>query len=134
MAMPSSFIPARKRIGRKRRGPDQATETPVGPLALVSATYVGGTSVTLTFNQAIDVGALAPDSFGVIDGEFFEQTYVGTSVLSSTADSVTIELLSIDPTSPGHVVLNADAANGIVATNGGEAWDGVSGLVLPFGE
>lgn len=119
---------------RRKRKPDAAIDAPAIPLTLVSATYVGGTSVTLVFNQAIDVGALAPDSFGVVDGEFFEQTYVGLSVLSSTADSVTIELLSIDPTSPGHVVLNADAANGIVATNGGEAWDGVSGLVLPFGD
>lgn len=119
-----------------RRSPRVTTSnpTPPAPLELVAATYQPETpSVTLTFNQAIDVSAAVAGAVEVNDPSFNSAFYAGQSVLSSTADSVTVSLTYLDAPSGDEVTMTVGAGNGIVAVNGGEEWDGVMNVVLPFG-
>lgn len=107
---------------------------PVEPLTLVSATYQPeGPSVTLGFDQAIDLAAFVPSAVEVNDPSVNVAFYAGASVLASTANSVTVTLSYLDAPFGEDVMMSAGAGNGIVAVNGGEEWDGVMNLVLPFG-
>ncbi len=122
-------IPSVPFIAQKKKTP----ASPAVPLALVSAAYdpeVPG--VTLTFNKAIDTGEMLVDSIVVADGQFNNASFIGTTTTGVTATSVTIEMVSFGPAELGEVTLTADAANGIVAASGGEVWEGVSGVALPF--
>lgn len=106
---------------------------PPAPLTLVAATYVAGTGITLTFDRAIEIGALVTDAFLVNDGAGTHITSVGygePTLLSPT--SVRVPTISMSPYGGSTTTLYADEANGIVATDGG-AWDGAADLVLPFG-
>jgi hypothetical protein len=115
--------------GRARRSTGSAL--PTAPLELTGATYVGGTSVTLTFNQEIDASAAVTDLVAVADGQS-EEVYIGTSILSTTASSVTLGLITAGLTGSGPVLLTVNEGNGIVPAGGGSAWEGVTELVLPF--
>lgn len=101
-------------------------------LTLVSATYQSAVSVTLTFNQPIDISGLAGAQFTVVDGPA-AKVYFGTGGSTLVSPGVVrINLLQIAPSGGPNVQLTASGTNGIVAVNGGQEWTGTGGIVLPF--
>jgi hypothetical protein len=88
--------------------------------------------LTLTFDRAIDVSRFDGSQFTVRDGVYNRKVWIAESP-PSVLDPVTIcmSLDAIEDCGAPDVRMWATASNGIVATDGG-AWDGVSGLVLPF--
>jgi hypothetical protein len=126
------FTPAKRRVGRRRRQGVPSSPAPAG-LTLVAATYDPDTSVDLTFDRPIDVGAFDGAAVVVEDGEIVGAKYDGqggATLLNPT--TVRISLLEVGPPDGPPVTLSASAANGIVAADDGGAWAGVTGLVLPF--
>ena len=128
----STFIPAPPRIHRKRK---RVTATsPVSPLTLVSATYEPGDSVTLTFDRAIDIDALDAAAVVLMDGEYAFGRFVGSAGASlASATTVVVPLTMGEGWLTAGVRLTVSAANGIVASEDGAAWAGVTELELPFG-
>ena len=116
---------------RQRRSLPRVT-VPVPPV-LVSAVYVVGTSLTLTFARAIDVAGVNPPAFEVDDGVHTALQYYGLSAEAASATSVRIGLDGDGSIYADDVELNVTADNGIRAVDGRVPWAGVSGLVLPFG-
>jgi hypothetical protein len=88
-------------------------------------------TVTLTFDVAVDVGGFQPSQVNVIDGPN-AQLFQATSITLESPFTARVDLTQADTASGDDVVLDATPANGIVAVVGGEAWAGVSGLVLPW--
>src|SRR4051794_9576931 len=85
------FIPAKRRVSRKIR--TARTPTAAAALTLVSAAYVTGTSIELTFDRAIDIAGLVGSQITVEDGEPLEIRFVATGAASLTGPaSVLIEL------------------------------------------
>jgi hypothetical protein len=102
------------------------------PLTLVAATFDSGApSVTLTFSRAVDVAGFVPSQVNVIDGPN-AQLFQATDITLDDPVTATVSLTQVDSASGDDVLLDATAANGIVAVVGGEPWAGVAGLVLPF--
>ncbi len=120
----------------KRKGRGRAIEPSAilnAPLMLVSATYDSDySSVTLTFNAEINTDGMALEEFGVLDGVFAEEQFVGSTNTGLTANSVTIEMTPVEVVSGGGVRLTVGAGNGIRAASDGSPWEGVSDLALPF--
>jgi hypothetical protein len=93
--------------------------------------YISAASVRLTFDRAIDIGALNSAVFVVNDnddvGEKFEGSG-GGSLLSGT----TVEIVIVPAGGPSGsgITLTASAANGIVAVDDGGAWAGVTDFPL----
>ena len=112
----------------------QLTEETAPPLlTLIGATYDPGVSVTLTFNQAIDISAVDLAAIQVTDAQFEGTNYNGLALITSTANSITVELEVIESVIGSGVTLNVSEANGIVAAGGGAAWTGADNVALPFG-
>src|SRR4051812_12469598 len=86
------FPPTRRPLKRPRRiPPPRPAPAPAAALTLVSATYVTGTSIELTFDRAIDIGGIAPDTIRVNDsGEF--TTYLGLVASLASPESVELTL------------------------------------------
>ena len=95
----------------------------------MSANYVAATSLTLTFDRAIDISGLYPSGVSVWDGSV---SYGGTVGELVAADTVRLDLTINGDASSDVPTLYTGPANGIVAAGSGEPWEGVSGLVLPF--
>ena len=128
----TDFFAAPRRIGRKRRTPSGSPEPTT--LTLIAAEYDPEVSVTLTFNQPIDVDGVVADLIAVSDGEIAQAIFTGSAVLSSTDTSVTVSLVAGSPVPwTGVVTLTVNDGNGIVPAGGGSEWFGVTELVLPFG-
>jgi hypothetical protein len=119
---------------RKRRGrvKPPAAGPPPAPLTLVSAAYFpGDPSIVLTFDRAIDIAALNPGAITVDDPAESGVLYEGgggAALAGPTA--VQMFLLEIGSASGAQILLNASAANGIVAVDDGGTWPGVTGYVL----
>ncbi len=114
---------------RRRRKPVAGSTV----LALASAAHDSGTnSVTLTFNQAVDLTGIQPNEIIVSDGN---QNLLlgGQGVLEETPTSVRLELEFIDYTTEPNVMLNATNATGIRSQADESEWEGVSGVELPYG-
>src|SRR5688500_5184900 len=118
--------PLRPRRGaRKARRSAPSQPTPPGePLTLVSATYEVGTSLTLTFDRAVDVGGIVPAAFVVNDGPT-GFTFVGISVFDHSGASVGIELTGTTEYEGPSVLLDVAGANGVVAVDDGGTFAGV---------
>ena len=104
------------------------------PLALVSASFSpikGGGSLSLTFDRAVDVSGFSPASV-TVDHIGLNLHYVATGIAFHLNALVIIAMASAGPTTHLSTVLNADAANGIIAVDDGGAWPGVVDLGLPF--
>ena len=114
-----------------RRKNESPTELPVSPMTLVSAVFLRLSALQLTFNRAIDPSDVLPDGFSVIDGDVQLQ-FVGTSYYMIDPTTIAIELVETGGAIGMGIKLYADASNGIKAVGDGAAWDGVSGLELPF--
>jgi hypothetical protein len=104
------------------------------PLTLVSATYVAGISIELTFDRAIDIAGLVGSQITVDDSAPLNIRFVATGAASLTGPAtVLIELEEGESWFGGSgIQLNASAATGIVADDDGGTWAGVTDLELPF--
>ena len=100
---------------------------------LVAAAYSPGDAVELTFDRAIDASGVVGSAIVVDDGGDTGYRFVSNGA-SSMLDpqTVRLELVGVEPTSSTTTTLDASAGNGIVAVDDGGAWNGVSGLPLPF--
>ena len=131
-SLPQPFKTARRRVHRKRHS--VMTPAPPAALTLASATYdIETESVILSFDRAVDASAYDPAAITVQDGEFAAGLFVGSGpaeVVNPTTIQVFLEQIG-SPTVPD-VELSATALTGIVATDDGGTWAGVTNLVLPF--
>jgi hypothetical protein len=129
------FVPSVPKF-RKRYKPlkRKDAEAPPAALTLVSATYdIETESVTLAFDRAVDASAYDPAAITVQDGEFAGGLFVGSgpaTVVNPTTIQVFLEQIGSPTVSD--VELSATAATGIVATDDGGTWAGVTNVVLPF--
>ena len=118
---------------RKRRGRTKARKTtPPTVLTLVSASYVEGTSITLTFDREINVAGLVGSAILVNDPSNGSQFAATGSVTVIDPTTVEIGLVFVQDWSAGDISLNATAGTGIVAVDDGGTWAGVTDLALPF--
>ena len=132
ISVPPVKFPRRKRRGRPRASTPPAPPPPAA-LVLVSAIYDAGAAVTLTFDRAIDIAGLDGSVIIVEDGVHSQFRYNGTvgATLLSPA-TVQIELAGVEEWTGPDIRLDAGAANGIVAVDGGGTWGGATDLELPF--
>ena len=99
---------------------------------LVAATYQAGVSVTLTFNQAIDLSAFNGEAVVVEDGPGYV-TYIGSGGVTPIGSTgVRLGLVAFEEGAGSVVTLNAPATTGLTAVNGGGTWAGVMNVLLPF--
>ena len=127
-------------IYRRRAGVTKPRKTPPAPptppvaLVLVSASFdTDDFSVVLAFDRAVDASALDAAQITLDDGVYAAGSFVGSgpaTVINPTTIKVFLEEIG-GPTVPD-VELSATAATGIVATDDGGTWAGVTALVLPF--
>ena len=110
-----------------------ASPTPVVPLTLVAAVYDPEFGVELTFDRAVDVAGFEGAAIVVTDGEYTFAQHVGTAATLVGPTMVRVTLVAGEPWVTPGVRLSAAAGNGIVASEGGAAWAGVSDVVVPFG-
>ena len=122
----TTFVPR-----RKRRSPGAAVAA--GPV-LVAASYDAGDQVlTLAFDRAVDVGNIVVEEFIVLDGNLgVEWAGTGDELTQPTPASVAMFMTDGGAYPGTGVTLNVGAGNGIVAADGGAAWAGAAGVVLPF--
>ena len=127
---PIAFIPAKRRIHRKRRA--NLTTIPPGPV-LVGATFDAvETLLTLVFDRAINTDFLVPDQITLLDGTS-SKTFTATgSYWQDTDESVTIFLVETSSFVGTDVTLNVIGGAGIVASEDDVAWGGVTNVALPF--
>ena len=125
---PPEFRPRRPLAPRKRTPPP----APPAALTLVAATYVEGTSVTLTFDRAVDVGGI---DVGAITVEDEAAGYLFRGAGAATQPSPAVVLVPLVDVELSPVVgtfLTAGPGTGIVADDDGGTWAGVTELSLPF--
>jgi hypothetical protein len=126
-------------VFRNRRDTDRTPFDPLptpppAALTLVAATYdIETESVVLTFDRAVDATAYDPAQITVQDGLYAGGLFVGSGP-ASVVNPATIQVFLEQIGSPtvSDVELSATALTGIVATDDGGTWNGVTGLVLPF--
>ena len=128
-----SIIPAKWRTRRRRR----AVESPPGPtaLTLVFASFDPGLLILrLSLNKPIDVSGMFPGNLQVndaISGGGGAQ-WEGVNGALFNPSTVDVEMSEFAAQAYPDTRLNTVGPTGIVAVEGGEAWAGVSDLVLPF--
>lgn len=122
------FTPAPPRRYHPKRRAAATTTT----LTLVSATYVVGESVTLTFDRAIDLADVRVDQMRLNDATA-ESLYSGSDAYAEGADAVRVTLSYEGDALAAGLWLTAPATVLIRPADGGPAWAGVSHLALPFG-
>ncbi|MBC7785571.1 MAG: hypothetical protein H7144_17190 [Burkholderiales bacterium] len=122
---PVPFIPKKRKT--------QTPSVPVPLPVLVAAVYSEvDLTITLTFDRAIDYTAFDGTQVQVFDPVDNNQQYLGTGgVIFMAADTIEVQLVSTGAYAGDFIHLDATAATGIVANDGG-AWAGVLDLVLPF--
>ncbi|MBC7784993.1 MAG: hypothetical protein H7144_14235 [Burkholderiales bacterium] len=100
---------------------------------LVAAVYSEvDLTITLTFDRAVDYTAFDGTQISVFDPVDNNQQYLGTGgVAFMSAETIEVQLTSAGAYAGDFIHLDATAATGIVASDGG-AWAGVVDLVLPF--
>src|SRR5438105_1427438 len=123
-----TIIPGPRRVRRKRRSGAAAQPA----LVLVSASYDVKTSIDLEFDRAIDVSALDGTQIKVSDDSVPGPFTAPGTVTMLDPQTVRIRINNFDSSSGPGVHLNASADNGIVASDDGAAWGGVTDLELPF--
>ncbi len=118
----------RRRPLRRRRAP-----APEGP-TLVAAIYEPGILVELRFDRTVNIDDVVASRIVVEDGQYDQSRYIGTTANRGfDGMSVWFDLVAEgEELPPGDVILNAPDNTGIVAEETGGAWQGVTGLVLPF--
>jgi hypothetical protein len=124
--------PIRRRV--RAEEPPDAPVPPPAALTLVAATYdIETESVILAFDRAVDASAYDPAQITVQDGLYTGGLFVGSgpaTIVNPTTIQVFLEQIGSPTVSD--VELSATASTGIVATDDGGTWAGVTNLVLPF--
>src|SRR5688572_6915072 len=131
MLLPAPPLYPRKRKPRPTRRPP--TPVAAGPV-LVSATFGGIAEPTLTlvFDRAIDVSGLALGELFVYDGPGGVE-WGGSGVFEQPGpESLSMTMSEQAEFTGAGVTFTAAGGAGIVASDGGAAWAGVSDLELPF--
>jgi hypothetical protein len=130
---PVSFIPAKRRIGRRRKAAT-AAGAPAAMLSLVAASFDNDTvTVTLAFDRAIDIAELVGGDIIVNDADITGNLYEATGPATLTSpNTVRIELSGVGEATGTGVRLSAGSANGIVAVDDGATWGGATNQALPF--
>ena len=121
------LLPPLRQFRRNRR----PARRPPAP-ALLGATYVAGTSLTLVFDRAIDVSALVGGVILVDDGPGGAQYEATLGAVLVDPQTVRLALIDLTGFAGPDVRLNAAAGNGIAPAGGGAAWAGVTDLLLPY--
>jgi hypothetical protein len=133
MLFPTIPIYQKRRSRRRKAAPTPPPPPPVA-LTLVAATYTDSpASLTLTFDQAIDIAGLVGSQISVEDQTFNGTSYQGTggaALLNPT--TVEITLTPVGPASGSDVLLTASGGTGIAAVDNEETWAGVTNQGLPF--
>jgi hypothetical protein len=126
------IVPPTPFRGRRRIEAPSAPAPPVA-MALVGASYdPDALTLLLTFNQSVNIAAFNGGAITVLDTDFTGWKYHGTGASLATPSSVLITLGSFQSSITDGVHLTATGATGIVASNGGGTWSGVTNLSLPF--
>jgi hypothetical protein len=124
-------IPARR---HRKTTPPSVPPAPPAALVLVAASYdIETESVILAFDRAVDAAAYDPAAITVQDGVYAGGLFVGSgpaTVVNPTTIQVFLEQIGSPTVSD--VELWATALTGILATDDGGTWAGVTALVLPF--
>jgi hypothetical protein len=121
------YFPAKRRIGRRRRHVVSSS------LTLVAATYDVGSSVTLKFDQPIDISAI--NGPAIVVGDFINATtFVGQAGPANLIDPFTVQInLQEDGGYGGSTnTLTASDDTRIRSVPGAQAWPGVTDVQLPF--
>ena len=133
MNIPMPFVPAKRRVRRKRRTVGPLIPGTEGPV-LTGATYLGGTWVQLTFDRPVTAPeSLTAGAVVVDDGPGSAQKWTGVTVMVISPTKLEVWVTSYGPSDGTAVTLTTTDATGIVAADGGAAWEGVTGVGLPFG-
>ena len=132
MPVPTSITPAKRRRRRRRRAVVSSSPPPLA-LTLVSASFSAVTTLLrLTFNKPVDVSGIFPGNLIVDDGEGDIQWEGQGPVTFVNPSTIDVGMFEVQAQAYPDTRLNAAAPTGIVAADGGEAWAGVAGLLLPF--
>jgi hypothetical protein len=101
--------------------------------ALVSATYDVGSSITLKFNQPIDISQLNGPAITVNDS-LNGTIFVGLDGPATRVDAFTVrlELEEDGPFAGQTTTLDATDDTRIRSVPGAKGWAGVSGMKLPY--
>ncbi len=90
-------------------------------------------TLTLAFDRPIDVSGVDGSAIVVEDGVTTMVRFAATGgIVASSASSVTFILIPTGPYGGNRTLLDASAANGIRAADGGPPWGGAAGVVLPY--
>jgi hypothetical protein len=102
-------------------------------LGLVSATYDVGSSITLKFNQPIDISQLNGPAITVNDS-LNGTIFVGLDGPATRVDpfTVRVELEEDGPFAGQVTTLDATDDTDIRSVPGAKGWAGVSGMKLPY--
>ena len=130
MSLPT-FIPAPPRKYRERKLSGSST-TPVGPLALVSATYLESSTITLVFNQPIDIAGFDGTSIVVSDGDLGVVYDASGEVDQGPSNTLVCGLVEIATGVGGSLTLTVSGGNGIRTVAGMIEWSGIGTTVLPI--
>ena len=122
MSLPPVFIPAPRRVRRKRR--QVASSVPA--LVLIAADYEWEEArVTLTFDRAVNIDGFDGTLLLVDDAVEQGVRYEGSGVVTLIGPAVArVGLAEIGASIGPGVTLTATAGAGIVAADDGAAWAG----------
>jgi hypothetical protein len=122
------IIPPPLEYPRRRVHKKDATAAPTASLTLVVATYdFDAPSVDLQFDRAVSIASISAGAITVDDGETLAQKMGGTSGATMVnPTTVRVPLVVIGDSETSQVLLSASNASGIVASNDGGTWAGVT--------
>ena len=129
MPVPSTIVPAKRRVLRKRH---QVPVAAPAALVLTAVEYHESGWVRLTFGRAVDIAAMVVSTVVVDDGDQGYQ-FVGTGTPTLTEPATVQVPLANEGTTP--VVdtrLTVAPGNGVAAADDGGTFAGVSNVVIPF--
>jgi hypothetical protein len=127
-----NFIPAKRRVGRKRRAEAAATPLTGAPI-LTAAEYLTSTWVRLTFDRPVSSTTPIPgDELFVNDGPETGSIWVGASITALSPMQIEVSLTEYDASAGTTTTLSASGSTEIVSAYDATPWAGVTNVELPF--
>ena len=117
----------------KPKFPPEPKQVPA--LTLVLARYrLDNLTLTLEFDQPIDIAAFDPSQVTVVDGNYYYARMNGAAPATLTSDTtVVMPVVAGETVEPQTIVLDASATTGLVAQSDGTEWPGGDGLPVHVG-